>query len=113
MNAKTRITTSAPHNRVDRISSQIALVSVGSTGWVGRVGGGSGADLFMNGGALPNRRKGRLNSNKTSARINCARKARMPVRKPTRVPNTEKRPRLSPAGSRLTATAKINKNDRL
>src|SRR6266540_5483963 len=98
---------------MDRMSSQTALLVIGNSAPArGRVGNG-GTAPFRKGGDLPNNRKGRLNNNNTSAMIICERKINTPIIKPSKVPKTEKKPRLSPAGNKLTATARINRKIRL
>ena len=106
------ITASDPHKRMDRISAQTALLVVGNVGCGGGQGGGAG-NLFMNGEALPNKRKGRLNKSNTRVTINCPIKKSTLSRKPTNVPTREKKPRLSPAGNRLTIIARIKRKNRL
>src|SRR5687767_14590415 len=67
----------------------------------------------MNGEGRPNKRKGRLNNSTRRLKINCEIKKSTPIRKPSNVPSTENRPRLSPAGNRLTSTARIKRKNRL
>src|SRR6266511_2745418 len=103
------ITASAPHKKMDRISSQIALIVIGDTGTLGKFGKREGGVLPNIGGALPNRRNGRLIKSVKKRMKNCKRKKSTPITKPKNVPTSGKNPRLSPAGNRLTITARIRR----
>ena len=98
---------------MDLISSHTALSAVGMIGCVGNVGMGGGLEFIIKGGALPNRRKGRLKSNKRMPTNNCEIKIRIWNKNPKSIPKTEKNPRLSPAGKRLTKIARPKRKNKL
>src|SRR5688572_4032999 len=99
---------------MDRIMAQATLLEMGdaaSTG--GRRGKGGGGGSRKVGGTWPNNAKGRLINRNIRLISNCPIKKNMPARKLSNVPSTEKKPKLSPAGSRLTITARIKRKSRL
>src|SRR6266540_4055500 len=107
------ITASAPHKKTDRISSQIALIFIGDAGTLGKFGNREGGVPPNIGVAWPNRRKGSLIKNVKKRMKNCKIKKSTPITKPKNVPTRGKNPRLSPAGNRLTITARIRRKNRL
>src|SRR5688572_23571427 len=114
MNAKITITVSDPHNRIDRISAQVALLVSGNIGSAGgRTGKGGGGAGRKAGGGPPNKKNGNPAKSTIRLIIICPIKKRMLIRKLINVARTENRPRLSPAGSRLTMTPRIRRKIKL
>ena len=114
ISAKTIMRTSNPHKRIDRMRAQAGIIVGGAAASAGgRTGMGGGADGKKSGRGLPNRKKGRLIKSMIIPIINCPMKKSMLIRKSSNVPRSEKKPRLSPAGSRLTTTARNRRKNKL
>src|SRR5574339_1263928 len=114
MNAKIKMTISAPHKKMDRNRAKSSLLVGGEAGPAeGKTGIGGGADGMMAGVLPPNKKKGRLIRSIRRASITCPRKNSTPTRKSNNIPSTEKNPRLSPAGNKLTTIPRINRKSRL
>src|SRR5215212_7281306 len=112
-NAYVRMASNDPHRKIDLISSQMAELLAGNIGCVGKGVNGGGAEGPANGGGWPNNRKGRLDNSKARNIMNWNKKKNALNRKPNNVPSTEKKPRLFPAGNRLTTTARVTRKNKL
>src|SRR5215207_7851000 len=110
LNAKTTITTSEPHKRIDRNNIQPALLAGGNADSAGGVGkGGMAGKLSIGKGSPRSKSKGRLNNSDMRTRTTCPIKKSTLIRKLINVPSREKSPRLSPDGSTLAITARMKR----